>query len=312
MYRAGAAAAARVAIAVALLLGAAPALAVEPLIVVVASEQGGSHAEATEALLTELEQGGVGRGQVALIGRGDAATLGGHTPRLAIALGSAAAQALSDSESKVSQLYALLPRAAAEPLLAKAQGHRVASAIYLDQAYARQLELLRLALPEQRNVGVLWGPASEAHKPALSEAAAVRGLRLVSHSVDSSASLYAQLQRTLDEAQVLLAVAEPSIWNSSSIQYILLASFRARVPLVAFSPAYVRAGALLAIYATPAQIGSQAGVMARAVLAGRALPPPQYPAQFTVQVNGHVARALGLQLNENELTAKLLESERHR
>jgi len=41
----------------------------------------------------------------------------------------------------------------------------------------------------------------------------------------------------------------------------------ANVPLVAFSPAYVRAGALLALYTTPTQAGSQAAHWALEVLA---------------------------------------------
>lgn len=291
------------------LLAATSAAANEPLVLVVVSEQGGSYAEATEALLAELAQGGVGRSQVAVVSGKDASALARYTPRLAVALGSAAAQALADSDSRTNQLYALLPRATADPLLAKSHGRRAASAVYLDQPYSRQFDLLRLALPDRSHPGVLWGAASQDQKSLVTEAAAQRGLHLVSGAIQSGESLYSVLQSVLAEADVLVAVPEPGIWNSSNIQNILLASFRARVPLLAFSPAYVKAGALLALYATPAQIGTQAGGIARTALQGRALPAAQYPARFTVQVNGYVARALGLRLDEADLAARLRDME---
>ncbi|HUY02335.1 MAG TPA: ABC transporter substrate binding protein, partial [Rhodocyclaceae bacterium] len=122
--------------------------------------------------------------------------------------------------------------------------------------------------------------------------------------------LYPALARALDGADALLAVADPLVYNGNTIENILLASFRAGVPLVAFSPAYVRAGALLGLYSTPAQIGTQAGKMARAVLQGRPLPPPQYPTEFTVEINRHVARSLGLDLNAAVLARRLQQMER--
>jgi ABC-type uncharacterized transport system substrate-binding protein len=118
------------------------------------------------------------------------------------------------------------------------------------------------------------------------------------------------LKKILDESDLLLALADPQIYNSSSIQNILLASFRAQVPMLAFSPAYVRAGALMAVYSTPAQIGQQAGLIARGVLQGQPLGVPQYPLQFEVSVNEHVARSLGLKLDAGNLAERLRRQER--
>ncbi|MDF3823286.1 hypothetical protein P3G55_25605, partial [Leptospira sp. 96542] len=90
----------------------------------------------------------------------------------------------------------------------------------------------------------------------------------------------------------------------------LLASFRATVPMQAFSPAYVRAGALLALYATPQQIGAQVALLARDALVEqngrvRGFGPPQHTQWFEVSVNAHVARSLGLQLDADDLADRL-------
>jgi ABC-type uncharacterized transport system substrate-binding protein len=59
------------------------------------------------------------------------------------------------------------------------------------------------------------------------------------------------------------------------------------------------------VYSTPAQIGLQAGLMARGVLQGRTLGPPQYPQDFSISVNEHVARSMGLSLDAQTLTERL-------
>ncbi len=75
---------------------------------------------------------------------------------------------------------------------------------------------------------------------------------------------------------------------------------------MAFSPAYVRAGALLALHVTPTQIGLQAATMTRSVLQGKALSAtPVYSQDFSVAVNEHVARSLGLTLDAVALRERL-------
>jgi ABC-type uncharacterized transport system substrate-binding protein len=132
------------------------------------------------------------------------------------------------------------------------------------------------------------------------------GLELVEATVSPDQSLFQSLKKALEEADVLLAVADPQVYNSSSIQNILLSSFRANVPMVAFSPAYVRAGALLSVHVTPTQIGLQAAAISRGVLQGKALPAaPLYSQDFNVAVNEHVARSLGLTLDAGALRERL-------
>jgi len=100
------------------------------------------------------------------------------------------------------------------------------------------------------------------------------------------------------------------VFNSYSIQNVLLTAYRQHSPVVGFSAAYIRAGAILGLYSTPAQIGRQTAEMARAVLAGAAVPPPQSPRYFEIGSNPQVARSLGIALEEPEaLRARLLKQE---
>ena len=64
------------------------------------------------------------------------------------------------------------------------------------------------------------------------------------------------------------------------------------------------------MYVTPAQLGEQAAEVAQGVLQGKDLPAqPIHSRRFSVQVNDHVARALGLSLDADELSHQLRQRE---
>lgn len=279
-------------------------------VVIVSSQRSAAYMEASEALLAELERAGVSRYEMLQVTAEELLAGVPLSPQLFVALGAAAAQALAKTEFRVPVLCTLLPRSSFEHILGevgrKSSGQF--SAVYLDQPPSRQLALIRQALPTVRRVGVLWGAESQAQAPALRGQARSNGIDLVEVNVGERTPVFPALKQVLEDAEVLLALADAHIYNSNSLQNILLTSFRARVPLVAFSPAYVRAGALMAVHVTPAQLGEQAAVIARGVLLqGKALPSAAYSAHFSVAINEHVAHSLGLTLN-----AKTLEAQLHR
>jgi putative ABC transport system substrate-binding protein len=289
------------------LLAAAPVRAAGRDVVIVSSERSAAYQEATDALLKELERAGLDSKDVMQFTAADLPKPEALAPRVFIALGTEAAARLAGSDVRVPVLCTLLPRLSFERVL-RESGRRSSdqfTALYLNQPPTRQLELVRLALPQVRRVGVLFGPESRSQESSLTEAAQSRGLKIEAVQVEQQEPVYGALKKILDDADLLLAVADPQVYNSNSIQNILMASFRAQVPMLAFSPAYVRAGALLAVYSTPAQIGQQAGVMARGLLQGKALGMPQYPQDFSISVNENVARSLGLNLEPQTLTERL-------
>ena len=116
--------------------------------------------------------------------------------------------------------------------------------------------------------------------------------------VDGDADPLPELKRLLGESDVLLAVPEPLIYNRNTIQSILLTTYRHEVPLLGFSPSYVKAGAIAAVFTMPEQIGQQAAEMIQHLAAERRLPLPQSPRYFSVGVNAQVARSLGIGLDD--------------
>lgn len=288
-------------------LAGAGALAA-PSVVIVSSERSAPYVEAAQALIDELERTGLARAQVLQLTAQEFSGAGPLAPKLYVALGLQAAQVLARAELRAPVLCTLLPRSSFEAVL-RESGRRASAqftALYLDQPLVRQLELIRLALPDVRRIGLLWGPGSQRQAGVLKALAQERGLELVEANVESPDLLFSALREVLEKSDLLLAVADPLVYNSNSIQNILLTSFRARVPLLAFSPAYVRAGALLALHVTPAQIGLQAALLSLKVLQGKTLSAtPLYSQDFDVAVNEYVARSFGLTLDGPALRVQL-------
>ena len=283
-----------------------------PQVVVLSSEPSLPYQEAANAVLQALVRSGQSPQSVALVGLDAWPGSAGASPQVLIALGSAACERVVAVVSQASVLCALIPQESFERLLQRYQrkASPALTALVLNQPLWRQLDLIRLALPAARRVGVLWGPQSLPQAGALRDVARNQGLALREASVTSDAPLAGSLRPVLASADVLLAIAEPLVYNTITVDSILQSALRERVPVVSFSPAFSRAGALLALYASPAQVGSQAAALARQVLYGRALPgSPVAPAEFSVDVNLPVARALGLALDADDLLTRLRQRE---
>ena len=283
-----------------------------PSVVIVSSEKSVAYVETAQSLIEELERAGVSRSSVLMMSTSEWLDARPPSPRLYVTLGAEAADLLARSTPGAPVLCALLPRSSFEALLSR-HGRKVSpqfSALFLDQPPARQLDLIRLAFPAARRVGVLWGAEPSKDRNAWRTQAQLAGMQLVEADVSSDELLFPALKQVLDGTDLLLAVPSPQVYNNNTIQNILLTSFRTHVPMVAFSPAYVRAGALLAVHVTPLQIGVQAAQITRSVLEGKALPASGvYSSDFQISVNEHVARSLGLPLDALDLRQRLRQRE---
>ncbi|MFA6922600.1 MAG: ABC transporter substrate binding protein, partial [Gallionella sp.] len=187
----------------------------------------------------------------------------------------------------------------AQPLLAAmipsnfpAKRSRNFSAIYLDQPWGRQVSVLRAALPERHKIGVLHSVGKDLS--ALRTELSSRGETLIDRTLRSDESLFSALDEVLSGSEVLLGVPDSVVYTSNTIRNILLTSYRRGIPLIGFSPAYVRAGALYAVFSTPEQLAAQAGDITLSFAQTRKLPDAQFPALYTIAVNQDVARTLGL------------------
>ena len=132
-------------------------------------------------------------------------------------------------------------------------------------------------------------------------------MSLAIENVAASEEVIPALDRLLPRANLLLALPDPLTHNRNTVQPVLLTTYRARVPVLAYSEAYQQAGAVLALYSTVPQIVAQVIETLRQLQDGKVLLGAQLsPRYFTVGINTSVARSLGLTLPAaGELQEKL-------
>lgn len=215
---------------------------------------------------------------------------------LYIAVGTKAATELASRDVPV--LDVLVPKAAYEKLpRGSSQRSMPRSAVFLDQPMERQIALLLAALPATRNVGVLYSSPPQ-ELPNVKHLLAEKNVHLRDRAVDGTQSLNDALESILSESDVLFVLADPVVYNAGTIRNILLTSYRKQIPLIGISQAYVKAGALCAIYSTPDQIAVQTAEAIRHYSESGKLPPAQYPKEFDVSVNMQVARSLDISVKD--------------
>ena len=233
---------------------------------------------------------------------------------LVVAVGVQALSQASKLDPKRNVLGVLVPQPSFDKILVDSRRNpRYFSAVFLDQPYPRQIALIKSILPKVSNLGVLFGPTSLQSSYLLQQASQASNLTLIQENIYATDELATKLRRSLETSAVLLAVPDPLVYNRETAQSILLTSYRYQKPVIGFSQAYVRAGALAAVYSTPQQIARQTAEIIRQHLnkPQTGLPPPQSPKYFSVDVNRQVARSLGIEIgDENALSDTLQRIER--
>lgn len=259
-------------------------------IAIVLSEPGGMYAEFS-GTLEEALAGSTWNISANL--QGDA--IGQYTgqPELIVTVGSEALRQTLRRGDSTPIIAALLPRQNYEKIVAEHRRHpgRI-TAIYLDQPPARQAAFLAYLLPGQKRAGMLLSNETRGTATPYRNALANAGIKLDSEEVESESALLPALNALLGRVNVLVALPDSTVYRRNNIKAILITSYRYQRPVIAYSPAFVTAGALAALHTTPAQIARQTADMV--INHGVNLPPPASPTQFAIAINSNVAQALNL------------------
>lgn len=214
---------------------------------------------------------------------------------LNIAIGARACEQLLQQGGTADLICTFIPRTTYESLVELyTNDQRRLSAVYLDQPLQRQLRLARLLVPGAKSIGTMFGPFSAASKQRFDTAAGEQQLTPLSITLDESDNPIERLKPLIQQSDVFLALPDRATFNRTTAKWLLYITLQQKVPVIGFSRTYVEAGALAAVYSTPAQIGQQTGELLRDLDLSGPLPPPAYPAYFNVSSNPVVARTLNL------------------
>jgi ABC-type uncharacterized transport system substrate-binding protein len=217
-----------------------------------------------------------------------ARTLGARDVKLVIAVGSRALAEVQARKPAAPVIAAMVLRG---PETESAAGR-----VDLDIALATQLGAMRALLPRCTRVGILRNPRRSRYSAeALEARARKQGFTLVVVDCDSAVRLLKALAAFQGKVDFLLCFPDPDLYNPVTIKPLILASLEDRLPIVGFSPAFVRAGAVAGIYPDYRETGRQAAELALRMMRGEERAVDDGPAKVQVAVNQRVARLLGIE-----------------
>jgi ABC-type uncharacterized transport system substrate-binding protein len=283
-------------------------------VVVVLSSENGPYREFAQAVekTVRRETTRPPRITVARLHEADAVLSAADKPELVVPVGTRALEHVLHSSIPVPMLAGLIPSTTYDSIMREWPRVAASSAVFLDQPVQRRLALVKIAIPSAHRVGVVLGPATRHLAPVLIREGNKAGIEVMVASANPDNRLIDPLTDALMHADVFLALPDPAVSNNATIPNILLTAYRRRVPVLGYSPGYVRAGAMVGLYSTPAQLGQQVGeIIARQATTDRwTLPPAQYPKYFEIAVNERVAHSLGIPVpDKRAMESRLYELE---
>lgn len=224
-----------------------------------------------------------------------------------ITLGNQATEASLKKNPHVSLLSLLVSRQSWSQLKYPENGHS-RSVILLDQPVDRQLHFIRALFGDNNSIGILLGPYSSSLEKELIDSARHLNQKLAIKTIENDDELIPSLSNLTEKSDVLLAIPDAIVYNKRSIQGILLLTYRNKTPVIGFSQAYSRAGAVASLFSSADNIAQHTAEIIRDKSATSRI---YYPKYYSINFNQQVARTLGITpLNEKELIERLDQEEK--
>ena len=183
---------------------------------------------------------------------------------------------------------------------AELEKHPNATGVVLEYGVETQLAWIKRILPDFKTIGVLYNPAASGQRVAAAKKAATKlGLKFVAQEVNSPSELPVAMESLFRRVDVLWGLTDPVVLSRQTAKAILLTSFRNKVPFIAPSSAWVKAGALYSLEVDYNDIGVQTGEMARSVLRGKQVSSiaPQQPREVRYSLNLRTAEHMRLKFS---------------
>lgn len=163
---------------------------------------------------------------------------------------------------------------------------------------------LRLYAPDVSRIGIIISAGNTSPRVgAAIQAAKEAGFEVTARRVGTSRDVKRAFGNIRNSVDALWVLPDQEVIDPSSFHYLRREATRARMPLLAWSPALVQAGALMAVTADADRVAAQAATLAQRVLAGETAGaiPPVDPAATRVVLNRDTLESLGLDVDESLL-----------
>ena len=183
-------------------------------------------------------------------------------PALVLAIGPAAAVGAMNAFDKAPIVFVMVPYFRVYRL----EKPNV-TGVSLTSDLTLELHAARALLPNVRRIGIVEDPrfSKELVDTAVS-AAMAKNIDLVPIEVDAAEKVPRALKQAKGRVDAVMLIADRTVGNSAVVQRIIAWAQDENLPVIGFSPAQVKEGALLALAPAAVGLGQQAGRIANRIL----------------------------------------------
>jgi putative tryptophan/tyrosine transport system substrate-binding protein len=176
----------------------------------------------------------------------------------------------------------------------------------LDVPLSLQLGAMRALWPQHGRVGIIRNPARSRYSAeAFDSRARKEGFTSRVVDCDGPGGLLKAVAAMKGKVDFLMCFPDPDLYNAVTIKPLVMASLESRLPIVGFSPAFVRAGAAAGIYPDYRETGRQTAEMALRMMRGEDRGTDEGPRRIQVAVNQRIAHLLGLEFHTSALPVEV-------
>ncbi len=169
--------------------------------------------------------------------------------------------------------------------------------VLLEQPLTRYIKFIKRIIPAD-NIALLKPKDNSIPDNEIDKISQKLSIKINQVLIDDSDNRISAVRDLLEQSSALLALPDPEIYNRSTIKGILLTTYRARKPLISYSPSHVRSGALASIFASPKNIGTQLADLTRQLLLepDNRLHRVYYSSYCQITFNQKIADSLNIEL----------------
>ncbi len=171
--------------------------------------------------------------------------------------------------------------------------------ITTEVAIEEQLNGYQSILDSLQDLGVIYDPSKTGNIVENAETKVKdRGMNLVKYEIKSSKMVSKALENLIGRVDALWLLPDSTVVTKESFGLIKSTTLKNKIPLLCTSDAFVKAGALAAVFSDYVHIGRQATQLAKKILSQSASGSLGIvnPDRFTLAINSDTAEKLGLKL----------------
>lgn len=223
-----------------------------------------------------------------------------------ITVGYRAAKKISEYKPKTTVVYSLIPDNEKIHSSLSCENNNCYY-IYINQPVIRYTKLFKILFPHDRTLVLSTTKNNTKKIQQLKIASKNIGVIYNELKIKQDSNIAREFTNELSKGDVLLALPDTAIYNSSNAKSILLSTYHKDVPIIAYSKAFVKAGAIVGLYSSIDHVADKTAKTVNKIMkTGHQEQKEYYPDDFTIEINSAVANSLNINIDSESIIKRKL------